>query len=168
MNIWNYVIPIGSGLAVSTIILAVVGIIFKGIANRAIAKINTEKAINDAVDKAMERIKGVSFSQNIQPVLDSGLEKVNEKSIQLIIDSQKALDKKYDNIILCFEKFYAYFDNSIGVSDTKKEELKQAIINAKSPIVDTNETELIVDMTEEEKGIEMAKIDAKEKVNVER
>ena len=146
-NILIWVATVLGGLTLAGIISAIVCGILKGAFNRAIQKMNVEKVAESVVDKSMSRIKEVSFSQNVQPVLESGLEKVNEKSEKFIEKSLKDTQEKYDKIVNVLEKFYAYFEDSL-VSESKKQELKNAIELAKvevSPITEIPVQEIVID-----------------------
>ena len=62
----------------------------------------------------------MSFAHNIQPLVESELVKINEKSNEHINETVTRLEKKLDKVILIQEKQAKYFDNSIGVSDEAK------------------------------------------------
>lgn len=124
------------GLSLSAIVSAVIYGCLKGAFNKTISKINVESIADKATEKGIERVKKVSFTHNIQPLVESGLEKVNEKAVETLKEELVKLDNKYDNIINILEKQAAYFDNSIGVPEEKKAELKQAIVEAQNkPVV---------------------------------
>ena len=59
------------------------------------------------------------------------MKKITEIANEYIKASLVETQKRYDNLITVLEKFYAYFDDSM-VSETKKQELKQAIDEAKT------------------------------------
>ena len=118
----------------------------------------TAAAIGEkAVEKSVDRIKEVGFKQNIQPVLDSGLEKVNEKSAEFIKQELAATQARYEKLIEVIKALAAYFDNSIGVSEEAKENLRNAIADAeiKPEIEETSEVNEIV--VEEEKADKKSK-----------
>ena len=59
------------------------------------------------------------------------MKKITEAANEYIKASLAETQKKYDKLIAVLEKFYAYFDDSM-VSETKKQELKQALEEAKT------------------------------------
>lgn len=131
-EIWIWVLSILSGVSLSGIISSIIYACLKGAFNKTISKINVEKIAEKATDKGVEKVKEISFKHSIQPLVESGLEKINEQSNKYI---EKALEKVYnklDRVILIQEKQAAYFDNSIGVSENAKKELKKAIDDAKT------------------------------------
>jgi hypothetical protein len=135
-EIWVWIVSTIGGLSLSAIVSAVIYGCLKGAFNKTISKINVESIADKATEKGIERVKKVSFTHNIQPLVESGLEKVNEKAAETFKEELVKLDNKYNNIINILEKQAAYFDNSIGVSEEKKAELKQAIVEAQNkPVV---------------------------------
>ena len=135
-EIWVWIMSAIGGLSLSAIISSIIYGCLKGAFNKTISKINVESIADKATEKGIERVKKVSFTHNIQPLVESGLEKVNEKAIETLREELVKLDNKYNNIINILEKQAAYFDNSIGVPEEKKAELKQAIVEAQNkPVV---------------------------------
>lgn len=131
-EIWIWIVSTIGGLSLSAIVSAVIYGSLKGAFNKTISKINVESIADKATEKGIERVKKVSFTHNIQPLVESGLEKVNEKAVETLKEELVKLDNKYDSIINILEKQAAYFDNSIGVPEEKKAELKQAIAEAQN------------------------------------
>ena len=135
-EIWVWIMSAIGGLSLSAIISSIIYGCLKGAFNKTISKINVESIADKATEKGIERVKKVSFTHNIQPLVESGLEKVNEKAVETLREELVKLDNKYNNIINILEKQAAYFDNSIGVPEEKKAELKQAIVKAQNkPVV---------------------------------
>ena len=135
-EIWVWIMSAIGGLSLSAIISSIIYGCLKGAFNKTISKINVESIADKATEKGIERVKKVSFTHNIQPLVESGLEKVNEKAVETLREELVKLDNKYNNIINILEKQAAYFDNSIGVPEEKKTELKQAIVEAQNkPVV---------------------------------
>ena len=135
-EIWVWIMSAIGGLSLSAIISSIIYGCLKGAFNKTISKINVESIADKATEKGIERVKKVSFTHNIQPLVESSLEKVNEKAVETLREELVKLDNKYNNIINILEKQAAYFDNSIGVPEEKKTELKQAIVEAQNkPVV---------------------------------
>lgn len=135
-EIWVWIMSAIGGLSLSAIISSIIYGCLKGAFNKTISKINVESIADKATEKGIERVKKVSFTHNIQPLVESSLEKVNEKAVETLREELVKLDNKYNNIINILEKQAAYFDNSIGVPEEKKAELKQAIAEAQNkPVV---------------------------------
>lgn len=129
-NVLIWILGAVGGITVGGIVAAIIIGCIKGAFNRAIQKMNVEKVAESVVDKQMDRIKAVSFTQNIQPIAVSELKKVTETANAYLKEQLEATQKQYNQIINVLEKFYAYFDDSL-VSDKKKQELKLAIEDAK-------------------------------------
>ena len=135
-EIWIWIMSAIGGVSLSAIISSIIYGCLKGAFNKTISKINVESIADKATEKGIERVKKVSFTHNIQPLVESSLEKVNEKAVETLREELVKLDNKYNNIINILEKQAAYFDNSIGVPEEKKAELKQAIVEAQNkPVV---------------------------------
>ena len=131
-EIWVWIVSALGGISLSAIISAIIYGCLKGAFNKAIAKINVQKIADQATEKGVERVKKVAFTHSIQPLVESELKKVNEHSVEVLNAKLEDVENKYNNIINILEKQAAYFDNSIGVPEEKKEELKQAIAEAKN------------------------------------
>lgn len=155
------------GTTIGAIIISVIYMSLKSAFNKTIAKINVEKIAEKATDKGIERVKKITFSHNIQPLVESGLEKVNEKVNEKVDKKFANMELKQDRIIDCIEKLAAYFDDSI-VPDEKKKDLKDALERAKEEVV-TVESVVVEETTEVEEKSNVAPLDAvKTQVKVER
>ena len=86
-----------------------------------------EKAVNDAVG----RIKNVSFRQSIQPIVESELERINEKSNKYLEIEMASMQKSNENVIAALAALGAFFDDSI-IPESKKEAFRAAIQAATS------------------------------------
>ena len=130
-EIWIWLVTALGGISMTSIITAVIIGCLKGAFNKIISKINVEKIADDATNKGIEKVKKISFEQSIQPIVESELKKITEAANEYIKTSLVETQKRYDKLIAVLEKFYAYFDDSM-VSETKKQELKQALEEAKT------------------------------------
>ena len=131
-EIWVWIMSAIGGLSLSAIISAIIYGCLKGAFNKTISKINVESIADKATEKGVERVKKVSFTHNIQPLVESELKKVNEHSVEVLKKELADVQTKYDNVIDILDKLACYFDNSIGVAEEKKAELKQAIAKAQN------------------------------------
>lgn len=131
-EIWVWIMSAIGGLSLSAIISSIIYGCLKGAFNKTISKINVESIADKATEKGVERVKKVSFTHNIQPLVESELKKVNEHSVEVLKKELADVQAKYDNVIDILDKLACYFDNSIGVADEKKAELKQAIAKAQN------------------------------------
>ena len=131
-QIWLWIGTALGGISLAGIISAIIYGCLKGAFNRTIAKINVQKIADQATEKGVEKVKKVSFSHTIQPLVESELKKLNEHYVEVLKVYMEEVSKRYENVISILEKLSAYFDNSIGVSETAKQELKQALAEAKN------------------------------------
>lgn len=119
----------------STLGTAIIGAIIAGSVKGFIAKHSAKNDIkqiyNDAVKAGVEEVKTVSFEQTVQPVVESGLERVNEKSQEFITKSYAEVKESYNNIIKILEGLAKYFDSSIVIPKEKKDEVHKLIEEAK-------------------------------------
>lgn len=131
-EIWVWIMSAIGGVSLSAIISAIIYGCLKGAFNKTISKINVESIADKATEKGVERVKKVSFTHNIQPLVESELKKINEHSVEVLKKELADVQTKYDNVIDILDKLACYFDNSIGVAEEKKAELKQAIAKAQN------------------------------------
>lgn len=131
-EIWVWIMSAVGGVSLSAIISAIIYGCLKGAFNKTISKINVESIADKATEKGVERVKKVSFTHNIQPLVESELKKVNEHSVEVLKKELADVQAKYDDVINILDKLACYFDNSIGVAEEKKAELKQAIAKAQN------------------------------------
>ena len=138
-EIWVWIVSALGGVSLAGVISAAIYGCLKGAFSKTISKINVEKIAKDATDKGIDKVKAVSFSHSIQPLVESELKKINELSVEVVKKELNEVKAEYKTLINIVKKLSAYFDNSIGVSDTAKQELKQAIAEAENePIEPTN------------------------------
>lgn len=138
-EIWVWIVSALGGVSLAGVISAAIYGCLKGAFSKTISKINVEKIAKDATEKGIDKVKAVSFSHSIQPLVESELKKINEMSVEVVKKELNEVKAEYKTLINIIKKLSAYFDNSIGVSDTAKQELKQAIAEAENePVEPTN------------------------------
>ena len=148
-EIWVWIVSALGGVSLAGVISAAIYGCLKGAFSKTISKIDVEKIAKNATDKGIDKVKAVSFSHSIQPLVESELKKINEMSVEVVKKELNEVKAEYKTLINIIKKLSAYFDNSIGVSDTAKQELKQAIAEAENePIEPTNYA--VVSKAEEE------------------
>lgn len=167
-SIWVWILSILGGVSITTILTFVIRITLTNSFKKTIAKIDVEKIAEKATDKGVAKVKKISFNHNIQPLVESELVKINEKSTEVLKKELADVQKKYDNLIVIMEKLSAYFDNSIGVAEEKKADLKQAIANAKNDTI-TAESVIIDEFVDEDvKSVAEPEKPTKTNIKVER
>lgn len=132
-NIWNAVAPYLAGVSVSGLISAIIYGYLRGAFNKTISKLDVGKIAEEATEKSVDKIKQVAFKQSIQPLVESELKKIDENAAKEFKAELAEVKASYEKLRVCLEKLSAYFDNSIGVSETAKTELHQALEDAKLP-----------------------------------
>lgn len=167
-SIWVWILSILGGVSITTILTFVIRITLTNSFKKTIAKIDVEKIAEKATDKGVAKVKKISFTHNIQPIVESELVKINEKSTEVLKKELADVQKKYDNLIVIMEKLSAYFDNSIGVAEEKKADLKNAIANAKNDTI-TAESVIIDEFVDEDvKSVAEPEKPTKTNIKVER
>ena len=131
-EIWVWIVSALGGVSLAGVISAAIYGCLKGAFSKTISKINVEKIADEATEKGIEKVKNVSFSHSIQPIVESELKKINEYSLEVVQKELAEVKAEYKTLIDIIKKLSAYFDNSIGVSETAKQELKQAIAQAEN------------------------------------
>lgn len=127
---WVWILSILGGVSITGIISAIIYGCLKGAFNKTISKINVQKIADLATEKGVEKVKKIAFQHSIQPLVESEIKKLDEKVILALKIQLEELSFKYDKIINILDKLSAYFDNSIGVSEYSKENLKKALSEA--------------------------------------
>lgn len=166
-EIWVYVVSSLGGLSLTAILTSIVYGCLKGAFSKTISKLNVEKIAEEATEKGIDRVKKVSFTHSIQPIVESELKKINEYSTEIIKKELADTQKKYDSVITILEKFALYFDNSIGVTEETKKELKQAIATAKNKPIRV-ESVVVEETTEKEPKQALKSLKEPKSTNVER
>ena len=151
--VWQYIVPIFSGITLAGIVSAVIYACLKGAFSRLINKINVKeiakKATDEGVERSLEKIKDVSFKQSIQPLVESELKKIEEMAKQTSKEELVKVQEQYNKLLDIIEAFAHYFDNSIGVVETAKEDLKTKIADARTA-PEIAENEIVVEFAKEE------------------
>lgn len=129
MEIQTIITTIGAFLG-SAVGIALVGVVVRAIISSVTKKFDTKKITKDTISAVKEQIQGLNITQNIQPIVESELVKVNEMARKVATDEIEKLQVKYDKLLACLEKFYQYFDDSLVAQD-KKDELRAELDNAK-------------------------------------
>ena len=148
-TVWVWVLTILGSISLSSIFLFVVKLSVGGQVKKLIAKINVKEIADQATEKGVAKVKKISFTHNIQPLVESELKKINESSTEVLKKELKETQEKYDKLINIVDKLACYFDNSIGVADEKKADLKKAIADAKNVTIEAES--VVVDEIVEEK-----------------
>lgn len=130
-KVWNIISPYLAGITIGGIVSSCFYALFSGSIKKFINKIQIEKIVKDTVDSTTEQIKGIAISIELQPLVQDELSKIvkviderTEKQLQLV-------EEKTNRLIDCFDKFTAYFDNSIAVPQEVKDDLHKALAEAK-------------------------------------
>lgn len=140
------------GTTVGGIIVAIAVACVKGLSKRALAKLNVKQIVKDTITETVGQVKKLAMTHSIQPLVNSEMEKVNEKVDARLVEMCEKVDKRLDKIVNIQEKFYAYFEDSM-VSEDKKKALKEAIEDAKQGVVEIDSVIVEESPKTEEKSI---------------
>ena len=152
-TIWSYILPIGGGITVGAVIVAIATVLLRAMTTRALSKLDVDKIEEKAVNRGVERVKAISFKQSIQPLVESELKKVTETANDHTDKKLREVEKRLDTVINILSGLAAYFDNSIGVPEDAKEKLHNTILAAKK--ADFSEQEFfVVENTAEKENAE--------------
>ena len=171
-NTWAILgISVG-GVSLLTIICTILWFCLKSAFNKTIREMNIKKIYEEANEKGfnagIERVKEITFKHSIEPLVISNLEKANEYSVAVLKEELGKTQAKYDKLVAIMEKLSNYFDNSIGVPEEKKAELKEAIANAKSSEICEQVIESEQVVVEEQKSEKQPEKSPKKDIKVER
>ena len=64
------------GISLAGIMTAILYGCIKGAFNKTISKINVQKIADEATEKGVEKVRKVSFTHSIQPLVESELKKI--------------------------------------------------------------------------------------------
>lgn len=153
-EVWATIAPYFTGVTVAGVLSTIIYGVLKGAFNKTISKINVEKISETATERGIDKIKNISFTQTIQPLVESELKKVTEQANEYIKNELKTVETKYDNLVAVIKNLSAYFDNSIGVSEEAKGKLKEAIAKAENkPVEPQKITVETVEPKEDKKAV---------------
>lgn len=173
-NIWNMIAPYVTNGAIWGTIASILGACIsraiKKSTDKTTTAFSTKVVANEVKKEIKEDIKNISFEQTIQPLVESELKKVTEAANEYVKQQLKEAQEGYNKLLNCLEKLSAYFDNSIGVPDEAKAELKQAIEDAKVPAepVNTFETKVVVEEEQPKEIVVEKKTSKKKSAEIER
>lgn len=129
---WVWVTSIVGSVSLSTILAFIFALVNSSKLKKALGEFRAEQIAELATDKGIDKIKSMSFKHDIQPIVESELKKVYEYSVAVLETELKVVKGQYAHLVSVVEALAKYFDNSIGVSEEAKEELKSAIAEAKA------------------------------------
>lgn len=132
-SIWIWVVGGLSGVSILGIVILIFRSAISSIIQKTIQKLALKQLYDDVQKKAVEDLKEISFSQSLEPIAKSELEKINEKADERLNKEVQKLQNQYENILNVIKLFASYFDDSFMISNDKKEELKVLIENSKKP-----------------------------------
>lgn len=147
-KVWNYALPIGSGVTIGAIVVFIAYICIKAMLKKFATKYNLSNQESELVsriaDKVVDKLKGTTLNGSLEPIAKSELMKITEVCQDNLRQELGQNAIEHSNIINILEKLSSYFDNSIGVGEDKKVELKQAIEKAKSHENALNSQEIVL------------------------
>lgn len=130
-KIWGMISPYLAGITIGGIVSCAFYALFRFGFNKALSKVDQDKMINNAVEGAKEQIKQTTFKVDIQPVVLSEVVKATETMTTLITktteESNKAIKEQLDKLTAVVVALGNYFDDSIGVSESKKATYHEAV-----------------------------------------
>lgn len=155
-KIWKIIQPYLTGITLGGIVSCLFYCLFKYGFTKTLNKVDTKKLEDKAVEKAQESVKTTTFKTNIQPLVESELKKVVEtatKNYQTLNDElRKDTQESYEKLLACLEALGNYFDDSIAVSNAKKDAFHSAIEVAKGTKEIAKETEIVVSISEDKEN----------------
>ena len=136
--IWDAIAPYVTGTGMGALIGGILFACLKGAFEKTINKVNVEKICNTAFEAQLKKIKSVSFSQNIQPIVEEQLRKIIPVFNEHLDKTLKQTQEKYQALLDVTIALTKYFENGYGIPEATKENLKKAILKAQEQL-DTEE-----------------------------
>ena len=131
-SIWLWIIGGFSGVSIIGIAILIFRAAISNVINKLIGKLAFKQFYDEVKQKSIDDLKQISFSQSLEPIAKSELEKINEKADERLNKEFQKLYKQNENILNVIKLFASYFDDSFMISNDKKEELKVLIENSKN------------------------------------
>lgn len=161
-GIWNNVAPYFYGISIVGIVSSVFYCLFKFGFTKALNKIDTTKMENKCINAAKQEVKETTFKVSIQPIVQSEIKKATEEVVNLnkaeLLKSNEELSQRLDKLTNVVIALGNYFDDSIGVSETKKQAFKEAVNelnDISTSIKENTEKEVVVEQLEVLPNIEV-------------
>ena len=143
-NLWNTISPYLAGITIGGIVSCFFYAFFSAGIKKWINKIQIGDMVEKTVDESMERIKDLSINVQLQPLVNEALQDITKQVIETNKKAYEDVMNKVNNLIECFGKLATYFDNSIAVPQEVKDDLHNAIDNAKQLGIEAPKEEIIV------------------------
>ena len=130
--------------------------------------------VKETVKEVLAQIKKLSYTQTIQPVVESELVKINERVDAKLAKVLAELIRKQDLTHKEIKALARYFDGSLGVTDEAKKELRLALAEyekenpPKEQEITVVEEAVKEEVKEEEKTEKKAEKTEKNTIDVER
>ena len=161
-SIWTNIAPYITGISIGGMVSCAYYCLFKFGFNKALNKIDTTKMENKCINAAKQEVKETTFKVSIQPIVASEIKKATEEiteySKKELLKSNNDLSQRLDKLTNVVIALGNYFDDSIGVSDTKKQAFKEAVNelnDISTSIKESTEKEVVVEQLEVLPNIEV-------------
>ena len=159
-NVWTWIAGAVGTVSIGTLIGLITALI-NSAKQRKVAQAyydSVERLVREATGAGIDKVKSISFSHDIQPLVESKLQLVYEYSVKLLTKKLAEVENQYAHLVSVVEALAKYFDNSIGVSEEAKEGLKKALEEAKSSVAETQPVESKAVVEEPKSSAETKKV----------
>jgi gas vesicle protein len=129
-SVWDAIAPYVTGTGIGAIIGGILFACLKGAFTKALNKIDVEKTTEKIIDKSLDKIQSVSFSQNIQPLVEDEMKKVVSAMNYYLASTIKSSENNYKALLEVMVALSKYFENGYGIPEEVKQNLAQAIEKA--------------------------------------
>lgn len=165
-NLWAQIAPYLGGITLGGVISCIFYAILRSAFDKTINRIDVKKISDTATEKGVEKIKDVTFTHSIQPIVESRLQEIDERTAKMYRQKLSEVQKTYMQLIEIMDKFSAYFNNSIGVAEEDKKALREAIEKAKIEPTAVESTAVIEEVKTKDKVSQKADKAVKTQKNV--
>lgn len=133
-SFWGWTLPIGGGVTIGAIVVAVLSLIKKSVVKKVTDKVSelleSKLVVSEITKAVVDKLQGVSYKQSLEPIVKSEMVKVGEGIMSAVTDKFADLEKSVGGVLSCTKALASYFDDSIAISDEKKMALHNAIAEA--------------------------------------
>lgn len=157
-EIWSMISPYLAGISIGGIVVALItgtlSGVLRGAFSKTVQKLNIEKITQETVDKSLEKLKGIAFSSNIQPLVENELIKVNELAKRVSEKELAKVQERLDDLLKILQDLKDYFDDSPVILQEKKDKAQASIDKTLSNAPTSAEFSVVVEEPEKEPTVQ--------------
>ena len=166
-EVWVMVQPIVTSALFSAICTAIICGIIKGVINKRFSKYDVEEFSKKACELVIDRLQGMTFTHDIEPLVESKLAEIKQELTKTMIDDLSNVRDIEVAISKLIGDFTKYFDNANGIPEEVRKQIiadlkniedlakeKEKIVVESTPIIEEKKTKKETKKHEEKNDVE--------------